>query len=87
MKQIRLRIKKYTIIAVLLLTIQILGYLGSLFSSEEKLKFKSVPYFLGFNIFIIIAVFFLIEIRHLRKKLKNQDLQNKIRSIGDENFE
>lgn len=86
LKQMKLRIRIYTIVAVVLSIIQILGYLGNHFSSEEELKSKSVPEYLGFNIFIIIAVFLFIDIYYLKKKLKNKELQNEIHSIGDENF-
>ncbi|MDA3616354.1 hypothetical protein [Polluticaenibacter yanchengensis] len=80
--QTNIRIKQ--VVAYVLLTLQALSYVSVL--AEPGPPFNNpaelLGYSFGFNLFLIIAIMLLRNVRKLKKKLKRQEEEQLINSIG-----
>lgn len=80
------RVKIYNIIAVLMLILQVISYLGSL-TMERKVitdTAERIGSYIGYNFFLIIVIIFLISAGRLKKKIKQQEVNEAVDSIGRE---
>jgi hypothetical protein len=66
---IQRKIKVFNIIAISLLVLQILSYLGQMGKSPEPVAEQSelIGYYLGYNILIIISIILFIRVSKLKK--------------------
>ena len=81
---IKKRIKLLNVIGYILVAIQVLSFIGSLGREEEPITEMPVliGYYIGSNLFFIIALVLFLRARSLRKKLNNSNQINLINSIG-----
>jgi len=80
------RLIVYKILAYTFLGLQIISYLA-MTASKEKIpedQAERIGYYFGLNIFAIISFIFFISIFRLRKKIKKEEDNTKIDSIGSE---
>jgi hypothetical protein len=82
---IKKRIKLLNGIGYTLIAIQVLAFIGSLGKKEEPITDKAelIGYYIGSNLFIIIAIILFLKARSLRKKLKDIEQSALIDSIGE----
>lgn len=78
------KIKTLKVIGTVLLALQIIVYLSSFGKQSEKPTDTAelFGYYTGFNLLLIIAVILLINAYSLKKRLKKQEQQDLVDSIG-----
>jgi hypothetical protein len=79
------KIKTFNIIAICLVVFQLFGYLGNAGKKPaEGNAGDDIAYNIGFNIFFITAIILFIITFFLRRKLKRNEKEDMIDSIGKE---
>jgi len=77
-------IKFINFFAIIMLVMQLIGYLGSIDSNGKLFaaETKPISYYIGFNFLLIISIVLFSIARSLKKKLKRKEIVNIIDSIG-----
>ena len=77
-------IKNINFFAILLLVMQIIGYLGSIDSNGKLFAegVKPFSYYIGFNFLLIFSILLFFIARSLKKKQKRKEMAEIIDSIG-----
>jgi FtsH-binding integral membrane protein len=79
------KIKILNIMAICLIVAQVIGYLGNAKEQPiEAIGIDAIAYYIGFNLFGIIAIILFIICFFLRQKLKQNEKKDIIDSIGKE---
>lgn len=68
-QKIKSKIKTLNIIAIVLLVIQLLGYITSMKGNDVDSPNKSIGYYVGFNLWIIISIILFIKASTLQSKI------------------
>nr|WP_315145445.1 hypothetical protein [uncultured Flavobacterium sp.] len=79
------RIKRLNTIGYVLITLQILSFIGRIGQKQEVIADKNelIGYYVGSNFLLIISIILFLRARSLRKKLNNSNQSNaSINSIG-----
>lgn len=79
------RIKRLNTIGYILLTLQILSFIGKIGQKQEVIadKYELIGYYVGSNLLIIISIILFLRARSLRKKLNHfNQSEASINSIG-----
>lgn len=74
------------IIGFLFIAFQLLGYVGATHTDREEMDTpETIGYFIGYNFFIWLAIFFFYWSWKVSKKAKKINAANVIDAIGEEN--
>ena len=71
--KIKSKVRNLNIIAVILLVIQVLGYISSMKNIDVETPSRNVGFYIGYNFWIVLSLFFFMRAANLKKKLSEND--------------
>ncbi len=84
-KRAKLTIKIFNILGIIFICFQAMGYMGSgEIIVQQGSPGETIGYFIGFNIFLWVALFFFYRAQRVKKKLNSSIKADMINSIGQE---